>query len=59
MEWFGISANTARDWLAKWRDEGFVQPLRPDAERVRAYVLTESWSSLLNLALSNASNSTS
>jgi len=59
VEWFGISANTARDWLVKWRDEGFVQALRPDAERVRAYVLTENWSSLLNMALSNASHSTS
>ncbi|MDP1644785.1 MAG: hypothetical protein Q8L71_04685 [Thiobacillus sp.] len=36
-----------------------LRQLRPEAERVRAYVLTESWSSLLNLVLSNASHSTS
>ncbi len=59
VEWFGISPNTARDWLVKWREEGFVQPLRPEAERVRAYALTEKWSELVKMALDNATRNTS
>jgi DNA-binding PadR family transcriptional regulator len=59
VEWFGISPNTARDWLAKWREEGFVQPRRPEAERVRAYALTEKWSELVKMALDNATRNTS
>lgn len=59
VEWFGISPNTARDWLAKWRDENFVQPLRPEAARVRAYALTEKWETLVKMALNNATRNTS
>src|SRR5574340_70836 len=59
VEWFGISPNTARDWLAKWREENFVQPLRPEAARVRAYALTEKWETLVKMALNNATRNTS
>lgn len=59
VEWFGISSNTARDWLAKWREEGFVQPSQPDAQRVRSYQLTGKWSELINMALNNTSRNTS
>lgn len=59
VEWFGVSPNTARDWLTKWREEGFVQPLRPEAERVRAYALTEKWSALVKMAFDNATRNTS
>lgn len=59
VEWFGISPNTARDWLAKWREENFVQPLRPEATRVRAYALTERWETLVRMALNNATRNTS
>jgi Fic family protein len=59
VEWFGISPNTARDWLGKWRNENFVQPLRPEAARVRAYALTEKWEPLVKMALNNATRNTS
>lgn len=59
VEWFGISSNTARDWLAKWREEEFVKPCQPDALRVRNYQLTEKWSELINMALNNTSGNTS
>lgn len=59
VEWFGVSSNTARDWLVKWREEGFVRPLRPDAERVRAYVLTEKWDASVIMALNSAGVNTS
>lgn len=59
VEWFGISPNTARDWLGKWRDENFVQPLRPEAARVRTYALTEKWETLVKMALNNATRNTS
>lgn len=59
VEWFGISPNTARDWLAKWREENFVQPLPPEAARVRAYALTETWETLVKMVLNNATRNTS
>ncbi|MBX3747797.1 MAG: hypothetical protein KF833_21015 [Verrucomicrobiae bacterium] len=40
VEWFGISATTARDWLDRWCDDGFVQPTKPGAQRIRSYLLT-------------------
>lgn len=60
VEWFGVSANTGREWLDRWRGEGFVEPARTGVQRVRSYVLTAKWSSLLREALAfSASVSTS
>jgi Fic family protein len=46
-EWYGVSPNTAREWLAKWRDDGFVAPERAESQRIRAYGLTPKWEKLL------------
>ncbi|MEW5787234.1 MAG: Fic family protein [Pseudomonadota bacterium] len=43
VAWYGISANTAREWLSQWRAEGFVEPLNADARRIRTYTLAEVW----------------
>ncbi len=51
VEWFGISANTGREWLDRWRGEGFVEPARAGVQRVRAYVLSSKWHSLLREAI--------
>lgn len=59
VEWYGISANTAREWLDAWRKEGFVQPARAGVQRVRSYVLTPNWADLLKGALFGTSGSTS
>jgi Fic family protein len=36
----GVSERTARDWLKRWRDAGFVEPVRMDAKRVRSVALS-------------------
>ncbi|AUB84730.1 Fic family protein [Candidatus Thiodictyon syntrophicum] len=59
VEWFGVSANTAREWLERWRGEGFVLPARAGAQRVRAYALAPEWVELLQGALFSTSLSTS
>lgn len=48
--WYGISASTAREWLGKWRKDGFVKPEREHAERIRRYLLTEPWQTLIATA---------
>lgn len=59
VEWYGISATTAREWLTKWREEAFVVPVKADAQRIRAYNLSEYWMGLLGNVLVNASNNAS
>jgi len=58
-DWFGVSSNTARDWLERWREQGFALPVNPDAQRVRLYRLGNQWTDLLQHALSGAGFSTS
>jgi Fic family protein len=48
VAWYGISASTAREWLGRWRMDGFVRPEREDAVRVRRYALTDLWQALLS-----------
>ena len=46
-EWYSVSGNTAREWLAAWVDDGFVEPTSPDAQRIRSYRLCTQWFSLV------------
>ena len=46
-DWFGISLNTAREWLEKWRKDGFVQPARENVQRIRSYLLASPWTDML------------
>ncbi|HNX97447.1 MAG TPA: Fic family protein [Candidatus Aminicenantes bacterium] len=57
--WYGISPNTAREWLAHWREESFVVPAKEGAERIRTYSLSKYWSSFLKEVLASASDNTS
>jgi len=54
VDWFGVSANTARDWLEKWMGEGFVCPEKAGVQRIRNYVLAPGWAEILKSALINA-----
>jgi hypothetical protein len=45
--------------LAQWREEVFVVPVNVQAQRIRAYTLSEYWMGLLKNVLDNASVSTS
>ncbi|MFV8753749.1 Fic family protein [Nannocystaceae bacterium ST9] len=42
----GVSDRTARDWIKRWRDAGFVEPTRADAKRIHGVVLTSRWREL-------------
>jgi len=46
-EWFGISVPTAREWLDRWREDGFVAPAKEGAQRIRRYALAEPWRAVL------------
>jgi hypothetical protein len=57
VEWYGVSATTAREWLSQWRSEAFVVPVKADAQRIRNYSLSEYWMELLDNVLVNARDS--
>jgi Fic family protein len=59
VEWYGVSPATSREWLEKWKDDGFVMPEKADVQRVRAYRLTERWESLLQTAIHSNSDKNS
>ena len=44
VAWFGVSENTAREWLKEWIADGFIAPvLVGSGKRVRNYMLVEQW----------------
>lgn len=56
QEWFGISANTAREWLQEWSRGAFLVPLRTQAGlRIRRYRPEPRWRSLLERARQQSS----
>ncbi|HLT35081.1 MAG TPA: Fic family protein, partial [Enhygromyxa sp.] len=38
-----VSDRTAREWLKRWREAGFIEPAKPGAKRVRTFKLGRSW----------------
>jgi len=58
--WFGVSGNTAREWLNEWAASGFLAPVRgPEAVRVRRYRLSPRWARLVEQAKRESPDSTS
>jgi cell filamentation protein, protein adenylyltransferase len=60
QSWFGVSGNTAREWLGEWARSGFVVPVPGAAGvRVRRYRLAPRWTKLLEQAKREPRDSTS
>lgn len=38
-----VSDRTAREWIKRWREAGFIEPSKPGAKRARSFGLTEDW----------------
>lgn len=58
--WFGVSGNTAREWLSEWTASGFLAPVRgPEGVRVRRYRLSPRWARLVEQAKRETPDSTS
>lgn len=60
QDWFGVSGNTARDWLGEWTHAGFLKAV-PGAGgvRVRRYRLQTRWARVLDQAKREPRDSTS
>jgi Fic family protein len=40
---FGVTSRSAREWLKKWREAGFIEPSVVGAKRVHRFQMAESW----------------
>jgi Fic family protein len=60
QSWFGVSGNTAREWLSEWAASGFLAPMRgAEGVRVRRHRLQPRWVKLVEQAKRAATDSTS
>ena len=60
QSWFGVSGNTAREWLGDWARSNFLAPVSGAAGvRVRRYRLLPRWTKLLEQAKREPRDSTS
>ncbi len=58
--WFGVSGNTAREWLGAWAESGLLTAIKgPRGVRVRRYRLAQRWSRLIDQAKQARADSTS
>lgn len=58
--WFGVSGNTAREWLGKWTTSGLLTPIRgPRGVRIRRHRLARPWARLIEQAKRRRADSTS
>jgi hypothetical protein len=49
---FGVSGKSAREWLKRWREAGYIEPARPGAQRIHSFRLASAW--LWRLAVEEA-----
>lgn len=42
-ERFNVTSRSAREWLKKWREAGFIEPVVAGAKRVHRFQLVEEW----------------
>lgn len=55
--WFGVSDNTAHEWLSIWVTEAFLVPIQSGkGERVRRYELASNWQTVVEQASQEVSN---
>lgn len=58
--WFGVSGNTAREWLGSWVDSGLLTAIKgAGGVRVRRYRLGQRWARLVDQAKQARAGSTS
>ncbi len=59
-EWFGVSPNTARDWLREWHRAGLLEPAGGGTgRRIRRWRLGPEWREMIELAQRKGGDSTS
>jgi Fic family protein len=55
--WFGVSDNTAHEWLAGWVESGFMMPVQAGkGERIRRYELVPDWQAVVEQAKLESAN---
>lgn len=50
QERFGVSDKSARDWIKRWREAGYIEPMNPGGMRVRRFRVAPEWLERFSIA---------